>query len=635
MLFQISLTILTVTTAIIIKLQHKTGTVYEQINNAAFYQEKVKTTINIGIPSPRVLLDHKDRIYNHCNTKWSAGSVGLCDVMFGTFDEEIDRFLDLDLIDNVNHLSRSTRAVATATIVVITGVIWIATVISGYFIGAAVSNRDMDEFREEQQIFREQMGLVRTQVNLTNYNLMDVVDTISLENDPIVLSNDPIVPLDILAEKAMLGGIGHKSGLQSSQQENTWHILKLNTRESDKFKTSILTLQNNRLPLEEPFLIGMRTQCLALQKQKTEREIQFCTDFAFYSNRWDTSLHFEGLGFSYFNFELPRRNNGQNHSVIKEVVYSFNTEIPVLEQNEFPQFRIRNLGRFVTQGTLQITKMPNYAILDSNQILKPLEKNQCSNFGKLELCSSISVLRYDDCLHKNFNGHESTRCKTVDFSVQTTCLSSLGESFVVVSMTQNSTISNHEKSPQTSKVRNVSAFDIVNRNLKDESISCVKNEIEHFLPIIQIPKFPRKAKYNYTVEHLNSEFIEFERTKTVDHDIAEIHRRITNENSMLEKSFNMTQNELKNFKLHQNSTLEYMKTNIKQTAENALESTIKFFLPYIVSALAGIGILLLLWAILAFGCRAICKNQKKYSGRPIIQPWVPTTTTIQTDEQTV
>ena len=619
--FHIIATVIALTTASNIKLQHASGTVYEQITNAAVYGETVQTTMNIGIPSPRILLDHRAPAYNECNQKYSGNSIGLCDLLFGTFDKEIERFLDLDLVSNVTYRSRATRAIAAIAAVVVGSVIVIATALSGYFIGAAVTNRDMDEFREEQRIFKEQMGLVRKQVNLTNYNLMDVVDSLTDENDPMVLSNDPLVPMEILGEKAMLYGMG--------REEHTWHITKLNTRETDKFKTNILTLQNNRLPLEEPFLIGMKAQCLALQNQKTEREMKFCTDFAFHSNRWDTSLHFEGIGFSYFDFVF------RNHTVIKEVVYSFSINIPILEKPELTQYKIRNLGRFVTQTTLQITLLPNFAIMALNQILKPLDKSQCAQIGKLEICPLSAVLRYDDCLNKNFNGLRSTRCKTEEVNPQSTCISSLGKPFVAVSMTLNSTVLSSTANSQIEKVRNVAAFDIVDRTLIDESISCAKNEIDHFSPVIKIPRLARRTRFNYTVEHVNKDNFQIHRTKSIDHDISEIHQRITIENKDLEISFNSTQNELKNFKIQQNSTLKYMKKNIKQTAENALESTIKFFLPYIISALTGIGILLLLWAILAFGCRAICKNQKKYSGRPIIQPWVQNTTTTQHDEEIV
>ena len=67
----ISLYIFAVATAKNIKTNQQAGIVFEEIKNVKFYNHKIKSTVNVAIPTPRMLLDFEGPEYIHCEKYFS------------------------------------------------------------------------------------------------------------------------------------------------------------------------------------------------------------------------------------------------------------------------------------------------------------------------------------------------------------------------------------------------------------------------------------------------------------------------------------------------------------------------------------------------------------------------------------
>ena len=67
----ISLYIFAVATAKNIKTNQQAGIVFEEIKNVKFYNHKIKSTVNVATPTPRMLLDFEGPEYIYCEKYFS------------------------------------------------------------------------------------------------------------------------------------------------------------------------------------------------------------------------------------------------------------------------------------------------------------------------------------------------------------------------------------------------------------------------------------------------------------------------------------------------------------------------------------------------------------------------------------
>ena len=88
--------IISVALASHISTRYETGTAFIQNDRAMFYQDTIRTTINLEIPSPRLMLKYDE--YGNCDASYSVNGIPLCQYQFNEFDNSIFGFLDLGFI---------------------------------------------------------------------------------------------------------------------------------------------------------------------------------------------------------------------------------------------------------------------------------------------------------------------------------------------------------------------------------------------------------------------------------------------------------------------------------------------------------------------------------------------------------
>ena len=261
----------------------------------------------------------------------------------------------------------------------------------------------------------KQFELLTQQADLNSDNIMEITELLESNSD-IVLKGNVGVPKGIQFQHWLLER-------HNAKVVDLLFISKLTDIEIEKFVQRSLTLENNRLPLDSTFLLALSSHCLSKQIEQGPQISNFCRDFAFHCSRWDTSLIFNGLGFEYLSKKSEK---------IKSIVYSFSVEIPILETSTLQLYKTINLGKFSSVNTHSRTNMPDFAVLAKNKVLHPVDKNFCTKIAEL-ICRPHAIQPYEDCLNSIVRGKKSNTCITSSSSSQTSCISSIQQSFVVVS----------------------------------------------------------------------------------------------------------------------------------------------------------------------------------------------------------
>ena len=79
-----------------VSMQQETGTAFVEQDPVEFYQDVIRTTINMEIKSPRLMLKHEE--YKTCDTTLFVNGIPLCMHQFDEFDKSIFEFMDLGLL---------------------------------------------------------------------------------------------------------------------------------------------------------------------------------------------------------------------------------------------------------------------------------------------------------------------------------------------------------------------------------------------------------------------------------------------------------------------------------------------------------------------------------------------------------
>ena len=349
------------------KMRQETGTAFALTDmDVNFFIDQPRVTININSPSPRILLNHEE--YGKCDETFKMNNQPLCMHQFNQYDTKVFEFLDLGLVieaknQNLRELygddvlssttsirnieeesshkklkelqlkklkalqildtttgSEERRVRRVAPIVAVGGIASLAvgSFTGGYQVGKSKSMAEVDLVDEELETHKAAILKLSKVINLNEKNIAEIAR--KLKTDPeIVLSSATELAFDIKYRSSLT-----KNDFQPYRMDltNSLHISELATTEYQKFTRSCLTLQNHRLPLEKNFLLAIRAKCLSLQLSNGPAEQKFCNELAFYSTRWDTGLEFHGIGLSYLDV---------NKTIIKDVIYSFSVDIPVLD----------------------------------------------------------------------------------------------------------------------------------------------------------------------------------------------------------------------------------------------------------------------------------------------------------------
>ena len=626
-----------------IKLREETGTAFatpdERVN---VYVDQPRVTINIISPSPRILLNHTK--YWKCDRAFQMNSRPLCQYQFDMFDNKVMEFLNLDLvleaknkllvekfgaeakapISPINNTQEQAavqaikklqklwakplrkRRVAPA---IVAGGIAVGSVAGGYFVGKAHAAKGMEEVNEKLRIHENAILRLSKVINVNEKNIIDIAKQLQA-NPKLVLSTESNLPFDIEYRAALTIQDFRSGRLDVS---HTLHISDLVTREFNKISKSSLTLQNHRLPLQRNFLLAVRTKCLALQQRQGDAEKQFCNELAFYSTRWDTGLQFHGIGVVYLDNE---------QTMIKNLVYSFEVDIPILDGTPIQKIDIFNLGRFTNSSQIKTVVLPKHAVITKSGSIRPLDITKCKSTSTLTVCPSWSISAFSECLHSIYTGFMSTNCLTETKTIPSTCIGETHDNFVLVSLPKPLIVHYgvHIKS-----VIPVKEFDIINRTDTKGQILCSESGNLHTTPLIQVPKRQQEAVFNFThkvIRHNSGSLISLE---TTNEKLESLNKQYTSS----EKLLNQTASELKSKIITTNSTLDILEENVANAIhgfpkqiENGVFSIFNSFMLPILAPFIAFGFTA--FVILAIGlcCMKYVKS-KLIKRRPLIVSPVP------------
>ena len=99
------ISILAVSSANNILTNQQAGIVFEQMKNVQFYNHKIKSTVNVAIPSPRMLLDFKGPEFEYCEDYFS----GACNKLFDDFEKGIEKFTGKNLVRKTSKTTKNRR----------------------------------------------------------------------------------------------------------------------------------------------------------------------------------------------------------------------------------------------------------------------------------------------------------------------------------------------------------------------------------------------------------------------------------------------------------------------------------------------------------------------------------------------
>ena len=364
-------------------------------------------------------------------------------------------------------------------------------------------------------------------------------------------------------------------------------ISKLTEIETGKFINRALTLENNRLPLETTFLLALSSHCVSHQVEQGPHVLEFCKNFAFYCTRWDTNLLFNGLGFEYTNEKSEK---------FKSIVYSFTVEIPILEATTLPLYKTINLGVFEGPNKLRRTTVAENAVLAKNGILHPINKNYCENIAGELICPPHAISPYDDCLHQIFEGKPSVSCITAHSATQTNCVESIQQSFVVISMSNNSTVHfDVSKNRHLHATEIVDTFDVIARRDVPGQIQCEKSLNQNYLPTLNIPALPLEIMQNISIKIIQGEKLVINHAHT--NEIENISKLAKNSLDQIDEQKLDLKNQLAHVHEKLNSTFSYVKLTAKNAETTVLEKMKNFIIPYLLGAAGIILVFMCMWIL--------------------------------------
>ena len=628
--------------------QH-TGTVFTNDGSTMFYKETVHARIQIRLPTPRLTLDYL--AYQNCFLCNNGGPVDQCEPQFAEFDTKIFAFLQRHfqvaktnsttsnfsdfakqiedtsnarrqkqciteqikieelrklrlegdrLSKNLQNMSRRRRSTRTRRFDPLTG-----AVVLGVGVAAVVGYMWDDEMSEEIETNQADILHLKHSINAMDKDLAFLAK--SLKADPtIVLTGDSSLPFDIRRESSFVIRNGIKS---KNDLDRTFHISRHAQQQYSNFQQRVLTLQNQRLPLDEIFLISVRARCLSLQKELSETTQRFCNELAFLSTKMDTTLNFKGIGLTFVD---------SNQTKIDSIIYNFNLQIPILEQHVLPHIRIINLGRFKASNVLAKIEFPEFAIISQNGEIHGLDVQKCTKTA-MRACPSNAIMDHNECLAAIYKGNTSDTCNWQISHEEDNCLNKITDKTVVVSLTTASEV--HFDVLGNRHLENTyetAAFDIVQRRKTSGQLRCPQSNSKYHVPEIQIPALMTEVteifdhQYTGDINHLKT-VKNVPITHNTLSDIIDDIQNQTTQNKVYEQRMASHTNETK-------STWKKLEQKIENIPKETKAAFHRIFWP-LFSPVVTFAVIAVILAIIAL---RVMKRRKKEYKRPIVNFIRPT-----------
>ena len=276
--------------------------------------------------------------------------------------------------------------------------------------------------------------------------------------------------------------------------ELTEHISIYGASIVDKLESYLMSLENNRLPNQQTFILAVRAKCLAAQRSINTITKDFCRQFSLRATKSNTGLEFLGSGLKYLD---------ESHTKIRGVMYSFHLSIPILDDISLPRFEIVNLGRFIESNRIKKAILPSFAIQSRSKTLEPLDLNACFNLRNNLICPSSAILAHNDCLQSIFDEKNISNCDTMIVHSQTSCQTRTFPKFLVVtSFSKSKVIFNSLRNRHIAVNRLINEFDIIERINFDGQFYCFTSyRGEKHMEPVNVPKTQKYVKSSFFDEY--------------------------------------------------------------------------------------------------------------------------------------
>ena len=202
--------------------------------------------------------------------------------------------------------------------------------------------------------------------------------------------------------------------------------------------------------------------------------------------------------------------------------------------------------------------------------------------NQLKVCPENAIGTFSECLQSVFTGKLAPSCKSFDEMSPKTCLSSIQESSVIISMFGNGTAHyDRRQGDLVKKPEDIVSFAVVSRSRTQGTLFCQQSKHKHIAPDLKIPALTDKSTKSTAViaikdfkENLN-EFLPV--TASMDKmklDLLKVNQLLFDTQQALRKSHETTHTTMNNLKEHFSKAITTVENKFDSFTLNFLLKTI-------------------------------------------------------------
>lgn len=472
--------------------------------------------------------------------------------------------------------------------------------ISAYFIGEANIESNFDNVQSE--IIQQEHALksLTKAVEFDHESLSSVVNQLQVDPDLVLAPNVSSIPTfyKYLKSKVTHADFDPNKNVRKFQRFYANHISELSIDEAKAFEKNVLQLQNNRLPLDKSFLIALRAKCLAVQTVEPSVAQTFCNDLAFHATRWDTGLKFDGVGFEF------------DEKKIKSTIYSIEVNIPILYKGALKEYKILNLGRFLTENTIRKIPLPKKAVVTASGDIRPLSDNQRISMQNYKVCPKHAIGPFSSCLQSVFKTKLSSDCPVVDVISPTTCTCELEKGYMAISMFGNGTMHfDLGRGDLLLKPAYVGSFAVLARKSTRGTLFCKQSKHKHVTPDLILPSLENEIKSTFEMTEITHRGPDLKDLLPINVQVDVVKNKLQQASVALDS----TEKLLAESQHHTSTTLQHLKSHVDnavQTVETKVtgiywDMVLKIILPILIPVVA----LLTIFMIFQEKLKELCKKR--------------------------
>ena len=285
-------------------------------------------------------------------------------------------------------------------------------------------------------------------------------------------------------------------------------------------------------------------------------------------------------------------------------------QIPILQESRLQEYDLINLGRFQSENLIRKIELPAKAIVTVGGQLHPFDDNHCIQMNRLQVCPKEAIGSFSECLQTIFSGKIAASCKAVDTVSPTTCIGSVQDSSMIISMFGNGTAHyDRRQGDLVKKPEEIYSFAVVSRSTTRGTLFCKQSKHKHIAPDLEIPiiqEIRRGYDQIIAIENFNPDLkhvLPVEASiKRMNSNLAKVTQLLQDAKESIKKSHNVTHTTIDRIKNHFSKGLATVEEKFDSFGLNLI---LKIILPIMLPPLCIAVIILVFWNKI----QARCKTQ--------------------------